>query len=267
MSKIKADDIYLACASVCYRGYAEDEFKALLEYAAKAGYKYAQLQGGSFGQLEAEALKVRIEAHGLKGAVIAGGGFGGKDEEEIEIQTRTIIKSIQIAEVLGSKYLYSGPAHGCHSREPGNMERFVEGIKRVLELTPDSNMGFAFENHPNMILTYTKDYEKLLTTVDNPRVGMCLDVGHFHSFHQDAVPLIRSFGPRVFDVHLKDHIGTQSVSIGRGEIDLTAIMNALIEVGYKGSLTVELEVEDQENTLRYVREAYVYLKGMLGQKL
>ena len=57
------------------------------------------------------------------------------------------------------------------------------------------------------------------------------------------------------------------MGIGRGEIDLAAVVNVLRKVGYTGGLTVELEVEDHENLPRYTQEAYVYLSGLLGQKL
>ncbi|MCC6442625.1 MAG: hypothetical protein IT210_04095, partial [Armatimonadetes bacterium] len=60
---------------------------------------------------------------------------------------------------------------------------------------------------------------------------------------------------------------TASVGIGRGEIDLSAILAALKEAGYRGGLTVELEVEDPQNLPRYTEEAYIYLCGMLGAKL
>jgi sugar phosphate isomerase/epimerase len=94
-----------------------------------------------------------------------------------------------------------------------------------------------------------------------------VDTGHFHSAGVDTVAFIHHFAPRIYNVHLKDHISTVSVGIGRGEVDLPAIVSALIEVQYAGDLTVELEVQDAENLPRYTAEAYVYLRGLLGEKL
>ena len=68
-------------------------------------------------------------------------------------------------------------------------------------------------------------------------------------------------------MHLKDHLGTVSVGIGRGELKLKQIIETLQEVGYQGDLTLELEVEDPENLPRYTEEAYFYLSGMLGLPL
>jgi inosose dehydratase len=125
----------------------------------------------------------------------------------------------------------------------------------------------TLEPHYGNILQEPEDFERVLGAISDPRVGLCVDTGHFHSAKADTVALIRHFAPRVYAVHLKDHIGTVSVGIGRGEIDLAAEIAALREVGYEGDLTVELEVEDPENLPKYAGEAYVYLSGMLGKKL
>ena len=65
----------------------------------------------------------------------------------------------------------------------------------------------------------------------------------------------------------KDHVGTRSVGIGRGEIDLAAIVATLRDVRYAGGLTIELEVEDTANLPRYTEEAFVYTSGLLGTKI
>ncbi len=260
--------MYLACASVCYRWnlrlnrWGDDEVDTCLADAPQAGYDYVELQG----RLKADTIGQQLRSHGLKGAVV-GASIGGSNPEEIEAAAIFAAERIDLGETLGGRFLYTGPASGCRRREPGNMERFVAGVERVLELTSESSMTLAIENHPEMILTCLEDWDRLFGLIDHPRVGICVDVGHFHSCHQDSIALIRTFGARVFDVHLKDHIAEQSVAIGRGEIDIPGVVDALHAVGYRGPLTVELEVEDKPNIRRYVREAYLYLKGMLGQKL
>jgi sugar phosphate isomerase/epimerase len=45
------------------------------------------------------------------------------------------------------------------------------------------------------------------------------------------------------------------------------VVAALREVGYRGDLTVELEVKDPQNLPRYTQEAFVYISGLLGSKL
>ena len=66
----------------------------------------------------------------------------------------------------------------------------------------------------------------------DPRVGVCIDTGHFHSARVDTVAFIRRHASRIYNVHLKDHIGRVSVGIGRGEIDLASIISVLRSINY-----------------------------------
>jgi sugar phosphate isomerase/epimerase len=148
------------------------------------------------------------------------------------------------------------------------LERVIACVRQVLDQTPSTSLvKLTLEPHYANVLEQPADFEQVLDAIPNPRVGICVDTGHFHSAGVDTVAFIRRFASRIYAVHLKDHIGNVSVGIGRGEIDLSAIIAALREVGYPGDLTVELEVNDPENLPRYTEEAYIYLSGLLGTKL
>ena len=71
----------------------------------------------------------------------------------------------------------------------------------------------------------------------------------------DVYKVIENYADRIYHVHLKDHIGIQSVPFGKGEVDNAGYIKALKDVGYEGYLSIELEVEDVENAPRYVEEA------------
>ncbi|MDR0554494.1 MAG: TIM barrel protein, partial [Treponema sp.] len=76
---------------------------------------------------------------------------------------------------------------------------------------------------------------------------------------------IREFGKKVFNVHLKDHIGKQSVPIGEGEIDLRGIVKALDETGYEGALAIEIEPEEPAKLPGYVKDALVYMRRLVKE--
>ncbi len=122
---------------------------------------------------------------------------------------------------------------------------------------PDDNkVTIGLEPHYGNVIEQLEDYDRIFDEIHHPCVGICVDTGHFHSAKVDTIKLIKKYKERIFDVHLKDHIGTQSVAIGHGEVDLPAIFGALKEIGYKGTITLELEVKDVENAPKYVEEAY-----------
>jgi sugar phosphate isomerase/epimerase len=207
-----------------------------------------------------------LAAAGIRCAGIYPPGWGGSDDADVGTHARALAKCAAVAEALGADHI---ACTGASQRgEPGAFDRVAACIEQVLDEVPASTpVKLCLEPHYGNILQEPDDFDRLLTRFDDPRLGLCVDTGHFHSAGADQTALIRHFASRIYNVHLKDHLGTISVGIGRGEVDLAAIVAALREIGYDAGLTVELEVEDPENLPRYTQEAYIYLCGLLGQKL
>jgi sugar phosphate isomerase/epimerase len=211
-------------------------------------------------------IQRNVEESGLHCAGIYTPGWGGIDDADVEQHAQAIAACARFAQALGARHVTST---GASLRgEIGALERVHQCAARVLQLvSPDNPVKLTLEPHYGNVLQQPEDFAYVLDRIGDPRVGVCLDTGHFHSAGVDTVAVIRQFMPRVYAVHLKDHIGTVSVGIGRGDVDLPREITALREAGYVGDLTLELEVEDPHNLPRYTQEAYCYLSGMLGRKL
>ena len=258
--------MYLSCALISYYGYARDEVvQAMLSHAPKAGFKFVEMaimSPQSIYALDATALRKRLESAGLKCAGMYTYTFGGENQEQIEIHAKAIAKATSLCPELGGGYVVST---GAVEREEGHdIESVISCVKRIIELLPqDNKVKIVLESHYGNIIEQMEDYERIFSEIDHPLVGICVDTGHFHSAKVDTVELIRKFSDKIYDVHLKDHIGTQSVPIGHGEVDLEAIFGALKEIGYKGPITLELEVKDVENTPKYIEEAYDIMSKLI----
>jgi sugar phosphate isomerase/epimerase len=262
----------IICASICFRGYVDDEVAGTLDFAPAMGYKCMEIHGpmswtpDAAEALDPDALKPRLAAAGIRCAGIYPPGWGGADAADVAAHARAIARCASVAEALGAGHI---ACTGAQQRgDPGAFDRVADCIARVLDQVPPATpVKLCLEPHFGNILQEPDDFDRLLTRFDDSRLGLCVDTGHFHSAGADQPALIRHFAARIYNVHLKDHLGSTSVGIGRGEVDLAAIVAALREIGYDAGLTVELEVEDPENLPRYTREAYIYLSGLLGQKL
>lgn len=263
----------LICATICYRGYGEDEFADTLENAPGIGYRAMEIHGpmtwsvDAVKALDPESLRRRIDSSGMRCAGIYPPGWGGSDDSDVEARARAIARCVEVTQALGGDHISTT---GAQRREsPGALDRVKACAKRVLELVPDSTpVWLTLEPHMGNVLEQPADFSEVLESVGHdPRLGVCVDTGHFHGSGVDTIGFIRRFADRIYAVHLKDHIGTVSVGIGRGEIDLPSVISALSGADYTGDLTIELEVEDPENLPRYTQEAYVYMNGLLGRKL
>ena len=96
-------------------------------------------------------------------------------------------------------------------------------------------------------LEITEDYD-LPQAIGASHTGITLDVGHA-SFHNGAGyrnygsmgNLIREFADRMFHLHVHDYDGQNDhIPIGSGFIDFPDIVSALHDIGYQGSLCLEL---------------------------
>ena len=92
----------------------------------------------------------------------------------------------------------------------------------------------------------------ILSSIEHmdPRVGLCIDVGHTVRAGTDVVEAIRKGGPRVFDLHIKDLADAKSkesqVAVGDGMMPVPEIFKALKTIGYKGYVDLEYEIHEED---------------------
>ncbi len=262
----------IICASICYRGFADDEVAATLDRAPALGYRSMEIHGDAVWTppavkvFDLPGVQAHLQASGMHCAGIYTPCWGGVNDQEVAERAEAIAACVRFAEVLGADHVTSTGA--SPRNQPGALERVIACARQVVHRISDqSSVRLCLEPHYGNVLEQAEDFERVLAAVADPRLGICVDTGHFHSAGVDSIAFIRRHAAKIYSVHLKDHKGTVSVGIGRGDVDLGAFVAVLREVGYQGGLTVELEVEDPENLPRYTQEAYIYLSGLLGQKL
>ncbi len=101
----------------------------------------------------------------------------------------------------------------------------------------------------------------------DPRMGICLDIGHTIRNGADPAVDIERYSARIFDMHIKDvdkasKEGT-TVEMGRGIIDIPAVITSLRKTGYSGKCSLEFE-KDMKDPLAGIAESIGYWKGVLA---
>lgn len=101
----------------------------------------------------------------------------------------------------------------------------------------------------------------------DPRIGMCLDIGHDRRNGKDPVKDLKKYHERVFDIHIKDVTGATkqgySVEIGRGILDIPAFVEMLREVGYDGVCSLEHE-RNMDDPFMGIAESIGYFRGVIA---
>lgn len=98
------------------------------------------------------------------------------------------------------------------------------------------------------------------------RIGLCYDTGHGARAGDDIVEAVRKIGKRIYGAHLKDvNEQKRDVVVGTGILDIKGFLKALKEVGFKGALMLEYELEPEspvpgiQKSLEFIRKALTEL--------
>jgi sugar phosphate isomerase/epimerase len=101
----------------------------------------------------------------------------------------------------------------------------------------------------------------------DPRMGLCMDVGHSARTGVDVVKSIAEAGSRLLDMHVKDLANFQSrdsqVDVGDGIMPFPAIFKQLKKMNYQGCVNLEYEINAKDPMLGMQR-SYSYMRGVLA---
>jgi sugar phosphate isomerase/epimerase len=194
---------------------------------------------------EIAAFHAKLKEKGVTGYAV--GPIYMKTEAEID-------SAFAYAKRVGVKLIVGVP----------NYELLPYVDKKVKEY----NFHYAIHLHGPDIKIYP-DAEDVWDHVKDldPRIGMCLDIGHDTRNGKDAVADLKKYISRVFDIHIKDVTGNTklgySIEVGRGVIDFPAFVKMLREVGYTGVCSLEYERDMAEPSMG-IAESIGYFRAVIA---
>lgn len=81
----------------------------------------------------------------------------------------------------------------------------------------------------------------------SPKIGCCIDTGHFLRSREDPVRAVEVFGSRVYGVHLKDVKNAETFTVlGRGDLRTADLLKALAANKYGYCLAIEYEEKPED---------------------
>jgi sugar phosphate isomerase/epimerase len=144
----------------------------------------------------------------------------------------------------------------------------LQTLPRVEKFAKEYDIKIAIHNHgpedkhfpsPTGVLQAVKNMD--------PHMGLCIDLGHAVRTGTDLVAAIKSAGPRLFDVHIKDLADLKDresqVPVGDGALPIPDIFRALIAIGFKGHVMLEYEI-NMDNPLPGMIKSFAYMRGVLA---
>lgn len=183
------------------------------------------------------------------GLIIDGGGNISFDKED----DGDIRHKFEYAKLAGMPLMVCAPTH----RTLPMLEKFVR----------EYDIRLAIHNHgpedkqfpaPQSVLAAVKDMD--------PRIGLCMDVGHTVRAGADPVASAAEAGPRLLDMHIKDlrkPVLGQDCPVGEGIMPVVGIFQQLRKMHYAGGVMLEYEA-DENDPLPGMEKSFAYMRGVLA---
>jgi hexulose-6-phosphate isomerase len=203
---------------------------------------------GDANEMKANAEKTGLRIHSVMNMDHWKYPLSSPDPEVVNKSLKGIETSLRNAHLWGADTVLVVPA----VVNPGigyaqAYERSQIQIRKVLPLAEELKVIIAVEEVWNKFLLSPVEFAKYVDEFHSPWLRAYFDVGNvvLYGYPQDW---IRTLGKRIVKLHIKDFTFKGSaakwVGLGEGDIDWKAIHQALSDIGYQGSATVELSGGD-----------------------
>ena len=194
---------------------------------------------------EIQGALAKVKAAGLD--LYAGGVIYMRNEKEVQ-------QAFDYAKAAGMRIIVGVPNH--------------ELLDLVNQKAQEFDIRLAVHNHgpgDKLFPTPESVYQKIRGL--DPRLGLCLDIGHTQRSAADPAAAAEQFFDRLIDVHIKDVTASSAeggpIEVGRGVIDIPKFLQTLLKLGYTGTVSLEYE-KDEKDPLPGAAESIGYIRGALA---
>lgn len=235
--------------------------REVLRDIAEAGYSNVEIWGDKthldprvspdFPAVKELLNSFHLKVHSIH-APFSGIDIASLDEGEKENSLELIKKSIESCSEIEGEIVI---VHPCSIEISGDDQSYLraknrteDSLRRLAAFAEKLGIKLAVENVPNIggwsFGTEVSELSKLVSKINSPHLGLCLDTGHAH-VGRESVDLSKDVfecGENLIALHLQDTDGKEDRHWlpGQGIINWTQLMKDLAFSDYQGVLTLEI---------------------------
>jgi sugar phosphate isomerase/epimerase len=217
--------------------YREFDIPAICSELSDTGVSAIELcdvhVGPDAGADEVESVRDRLADSGIEVCGYGVVSFEDADEERVRA-------TFELVDRLGGDY--------CSLEFPPADEAIRD---RLLPVAAEFDLDLAIHNHgPGETYSRVEEVASVLDAADDPRLGACVDTGHFLRSGEEPAEVIPRLGDRVLALHLKDFDDEENETVpGTGRIDLSELLELLeTETSFDQPLVIEYEANAEDPT-------------------
>jgi len=146
---------------------------------------------------------------------------------------------------------------------------FLDNVRAMHRLARRKNGVLAFHPHEGTLVYTEEEIAAFVDATALDGIGLALDTAHVGKSGADVCKVVHRFKTRLVHIHLKDlrwnkdRTNAEFVELGRGELPLRRFLETLLEIGYSGWATIELDAT--KNPEASARQSVDHLKATIIQ--
>lgn len=275
----------IGCNTVDFRQY---DFDFALEKIRAAGYEYVEVEANLKWCSHTDPwkdnplkFKEKIKSYGFKGCSAIG---SHRELITSEQGVKDIKRALEWAQEADVPIILTGEGRLAEDMtEDTALTILKDRYMELLAVAEKCKVFLAIEDHGSISLK-PDGLPKLLNLVESDWFAVNFDTANIHRGDYvgtdstkyewklgakttfDEVELLEKVAHRVKHVHIKDVIGRDATTLGKGEIDLVGCLKVLKEAGYDGVLSYETEgFQDADESNQMILESRDFLIKTLDQ--
>jgi len=236
----------IGVASYSLRKFPRDKAIAALQ---ELGVRYVTIKDVHLARTDTpdqiRAARQQFEAAGL--TIMGGGTLTWKTPDEAAMR-----KDFEYAKAAGMPLVVCSPA-------PDTLDLLEKMVKEF-------DIKAAIHNHGTEDPWWPAPSDVLAKISQrDPRMGVCMDIGHAVRAGADVVKAVSVAGPRLLDLHIKDLTDTTSrdsqVAVGRGVLPVVGVFRELVKIRFAGHVSLEYEI-NADNPIPGMLESLSFMRGI-----
>jgi len=276
----------------------QQSYREVLDEMVAAGYTGTEL--GPYGYLPTEPERVTEELSSRGLSLVS--SFVPIPLEEPERHEASFQEAMTVAKLLaqaGARLIVlAGDMKTARMAVAGRVVEERDGMSdkqwesaarilmRVAESCRELGLATVFHHHVGTLVETPREIERLCASTDTDLIGLCLDTGHYLYGGGNPLEAVRSYGPRIRHLHLKDVQPTALASarregldfleavrrgvfceLGEGAVNFPKVIEELMARGYDGWAIVEQDVDASQPGVHPFESALrsrQYLQNVIG---
>lgn len=210
-------------------------------------------------RLASERCGVAVTAMGLAANDF---NLGSTDRAVAEFSLAKHIDLIKAASRAGAEsvIVVPGRRHGLlPPPDTRQLELVREGLAKLHDLARPLGIRLLVESHPLSLVPTSSALKRLVIDMNLPGIAVAYDAANAFATGEDIRSSILELSGLIGTVHLSDapHASWRHDPIGSGDIDFGAVRSALDDVGYRGTVVVEVVTPSAIEDMRRGRELLI----------